>query len=346
MSTARERIGSVVYAMDLLGDSPGADPVNEILRAVRVRSTVYCRSLMRAPWGFGVQAHGNPAFHVVTEGHCWLDVEGEARQTPLSAGDLVILPAGPRHWMRDAADTPAAELTEILAEREMDDLHRLHYGGAGARTTLLCGGFGLEGGATQPILHALPTVVRIRGVADRPAPLVAATIAQIITETASDAPGSEQVLCRLADTLLTVALRAALSDLDEADHAGVLALRDTAIASAIHLIHRHPERAWTIADLAAEVALSRSAFAARFRKLVGESPQRYITRTRLAHAATLLHNSDAPLTEIAARAGYQTEFSFSKAFKRTFGAPPGAYRVRPRLVDGLTPVPDELVLPR
>ena len=332
--------------MDLLGNFDSADPVNEILRAVRVRSTVYCRSLMRAPWGFGVQAHGNPAFHVITEGHCWLDVAGQARQTPLSAGDLVILPAGPRHSMRDAADTPAAELTDILAERPMDDLHRLHYGGAGARTTLLCGGFGLEGGAAHPILRALPTVVHVRGVADRPAPLVASTIAQIITETASDAPGSEQVLCRLADTLLTLALRAALSDLDEADHAGVLALRDTAIASAIQLIHRQPERAWTIADLAAEVSLSRSAFAARFRELVGESPQRYITRTRLAHAATLLHNSDAPLAEIAARAGYQTEFSFSKAFKRTFGAPPGAYRGRPRVVDGLTPVPDDLVLPR
>ena len=332
--------------MDLIASYATADPVSEILRAVRVRSTVYCRSLMRAPWGFGVQAHGNPAFHLVTEGRCWLEVDGEPRQTQLAAGDLVILPAGPRHWMRDAADTPADELTQILAERQLDDLYRLHYGGSGARTTLLCGGFGLEGGAAPPILGALPMVVHVRGVADRPAPLVASIIAQIITETASDVPGSEQVLCRLADTLLILTLRSALSDLDEGGHVGVLALRDTAIASAIQLIHQNPEQAWTIAALAAKVSLSRSAFAERFRKLVGESPQRYITRTRLAHAATLLHNSDAPLAEIAARAGYQTEFSFSKAFRRSFGAPPGAYRRRPRIVDGLAPMPDELMLPR
>jgi hypothetical protein len=218
---------------------------------------------MRVPWGFGVQAHGDPAFHVVTEGRCWLELDGVAQQTPLYAGDLVILPAGPRHWMRDAADTPAAELSRSSPSDRWGDVRRLHYGGAGARTTLLSGGIGLEGGAAQPILRALQILVHIRGVADRPAPLVAGTIAQIIAETASDAPGSEQVLCRLADTLLTLALRSALSNLDEADHAGVRALRDTAIVLAIQLILRQPERAWTIVDLAAEVALRPNSRSAR-----------------------------------------------------------------------------------
>jgi transcriptional regulator GlxA family with amidase domain len=77
------------------------------------------------------------------------------------------------------------------------------------------------------------------------------------------------------------------------------------------------------------VSLSRSAFSARFRELVGESPLRYLTRTRLVHAAGLLHTSDAPLAQIAARVGYGTEFSFGKAFKRTFGIAPGVYRRHP-----------------
>jgi AraC-like DNA-binding protein len=96
------------------------------------------------------------------------------------------------------------------------------------------------------------------------------------------------------------------------------------------------ERAWTVGLIASEVALSRSAFAARFREFVGESPKRYITRMRLGHAASLLSKTDAPLAEIATVAGYATEFSFSKAFKRTFGVAPGAYRGAPNGVPALT----------
>lgn len=142
----------------------------------------------------------------------------------------------------------------------------------------------------------------------------------------ADAPGAEEVVARLADALLTQALRGALNELQSSDGAGLLAYRDRQIAAAIRLIHGQPERGWTVGELAREVALSRSTFSARFRQLVGESPLRYLTRTRLAHAATLLRTTDCSLAEIAARAGYATEFSFGKAFKRTFGIAPGAYR--------------------
>jgi hypothetical protein len=101
--------------MDLLNDFNPADPISQVLRVIRIRSTVYCRSDMGAPWGFGVRAHGNPAFHVVTSGGGWLQVEGEPAQLALAAGDLVVLPAGPRHWMRDDPATPATELEDILA---------------------------------------------------------------------------------------------------------------------------------------------------------------------------------------------------------------------------------------
>ena len=70
--------------MDLLSEFEASDPVSEVLRAVRIRSTVYCRSVMGAPWGFGVTAHGNPAFHVVTTGTCWLEVDGSPDQIPLT----------------------------------------------------------------------------------------------------------------------------------------------------------------------------------------------------------------------------------------------------------------------
>ena len=325
--------------MELLNDFDPADPISRVLRVVRIRSTVWCRSLLGAPWGFGVQAHGNPAFHIVTSGRCWLEVHGEPGQRALSAGDLVVLPAGRRHWMRDDPATPATELEEILASTPRDEHRRLRHGGRGARTGLLCGGFALEGGSAHPMLRALPAAVHIRGAVGRPVPWLAATLALITAGTSSDAPGAEEVVARLADALLTQALRAALAELESANGAGVLALRDPQIAAAIELIHRQPEHAWTVGDLAARAALSRSAFSARFRELVGESPRSYITRARLAHAARLLHTTDASLAQIAARAGYGTEFSLSKAFKRTFGVAPGAYRGQPNQVPGLSPAP-------
>jgi AraC-like DNA-binding protein len=330
--------------MDLLSDFEAPDPVSEVLRAVRIRSTVYCRSVMGAPWGFGVTGHGNPAFHVVTTGTCWLEVDGEPDQIPLAAGDLVLLPTGRRHWLRDDPATSAAELEELLAATPPDEHRRLRYGGGGSRTGLLCGGFSLQGGAAHPILRILPATVLIRGVDGHPVPWLAATLALLSAETASAAPGAEEIVGRLADALLAQALRVALAELQASDGAGVLALRDPQLATAIGLIHHRPDHAWTVGELAGEVALSRSAFSARFRRLVGESPQRYITRTRLAHAAALLHQTDAPLAEIALKIGYGSEFSFAKAFKRAFGIAPGTYRGQPHSVPGLGRGPDTAML--
>jgi AraC family transcriptional regulator, alkane utilization regulator len=332
--------------VELLSDFDASDPISQVLRLLRIRSTVYCRSLMGAPWGFGVEAHGNPAFHIVTAGGCWLEVDGEPEQILVEAGELVILPTGRRHWMRDDPGSPATELEEILADTPLDEHRRLHYGGAGPRTGLLCGGFALDGGRAHPILRALPPVLRIGAVDGRPLPRLAATLELLNAEFASDAPGSGEVISRLAETLLAQALRVALVELESSDGGAVRALRDPQIAAAIALIHRQPEQAWAVGELASEVALSRSAFASRFRQLVGESPKRYITRARLAHAATLLDKTHAPLAEIAMRAGYASEFSFGKAFKRTFGVAPGAYRGEPNEVPGLSPPPEASSLAR
>ena len=324
--------------MKTLNDFGATDRVTQLLRGVHVRSTVYCRSAMRAPWGFGVEAHGNPAFHVVTSGCCWLEIADEPEQSRLHAGDLVVLPGGPRHWLRDDPITPATELEDILATTPLDVHRRLRYGrggSPGAETGLLCGGFALDGGVPDLLLRALPIRLLIRGSGGRPVPWLASTLSMLSAETESNAPGAEEFVTRLADVVLTQALRVALIDLAAVDEGRVRALGDPQIGQAVALIHDHPERPWTVGELAGEVALSRSELAARFRDLMGESPLRYLTRTRLAHGAALLRTGDAPLAQIAGRTGYATAFSFGKAFKRAFGIAPGEYRGqtnrRPRL---------------
>jgi transcriptional regulator GlxA family with amidase domain len=123
--------------------------------------------------------------------------------------------------------------------------------------------------------------------------------------------------------VLAQALRIALASTD-GSHARIL--REPQIGTAVHLIHSQPEEAWTVERLAAEVGYSRSGFASRFRELVGESPMNYVIRTRLARAATLLEGTSLSIGQVARRAGYSSQASFARAFKRAFGVAPGAYR--------------------
>jgi AraC-like DNA-binding protein len=284
---------------------------------------------MHAPWGFGVRAHGNPSFHVVTRGGCWLEVEDDGGARELRAGDLVLLPRGPTHWVRDQPASPVEWLDDILASTPADGDGRLRYGGNGNRTELICGGFVLEGDGGNPILGELPKVIRVSGAESAPTPWVAASLDLVGAVTSSTAPGASAVLAKLADAMLTQALRLELADLAAADSRHVRALRDPQIARAVHLIHARPEEPWTVERLATEVGYSRSAFAARFRELVGESPMGYVTRARLAAAATLLERTGLSIGEVARRTGYSSQASFARAFKRAFGIGPGRYRRRP-----------------
>ena len=134
------------------------------------------------------------------------------------------------------------------------------------------------------------------------------------------------MITRLGDILVIQAIRAWMES-DPAAQAGWLgALQDPQIGRAITLIHRDPARHWTVASLAYELAMSRSAFAARFTALVGEPVMSYVTRWRMQLAAAALKDEDVTIGELADRLGYQSEAAFSRAFKRVMGMPPGAIR--------------------
>jgi AraC-like DNA-binding protein len=297
--------------VERLGRFVEGDGVTELLRAARVSSSLWCRSELGAPWGLAIQGRELPTFHVVASGACWLDVDGLAMRQ-LAGGDLVVLPHGDAHALRDDPATPVMLLDDLLADTPVDGGH-LRHGGGGARTELLCGAFSLDGRHTNPVLAALPRVVHVQATET-----VAWTLTMLGAELASPAPGSEAMTTRLTDVLVTHALRAALEESD--------AVRDSVVAPAVRLVNEHPERGWTLEELARSVALSRSAFSERFRRATGEAPMRYLSRVRLTRAAGYLRGSDATLGEIAAVCGYSSEFTFSRAFKRAFGVAPGRFR--------------------
>jgi AraC family transcriptional regulator, alkane utilization regulator len=309
--------------MEALAAFPTTDPVTELLRSVRVRSSMYCRSEMLAPWGFRVEARDTASFHLLTEGAAWLQVDGVGEPIRLAAGDLVILPTGRAHQLRDSLTSPAPLLDEILATHPVPN-GRLRYGGSGRRAALLCGGFAIEGQRVHPVLAGLPPLLHVRGRGGVPAPWLEDTLRLITAEMGTSYPGAETVVMRLTDVLLIQAIRGWVAGNGQA--ATLRGLADARIGRAIRLVHAHPEQDWTHARLAAAAALSPSAFSARFRELTGESPMRYLARTRLARAADYLRAGDDSLLAIAGRTGYESDVSLSKAFKRHFGVPPGSYR--------------------
>ena len=152
--------------------------------------------------------------------------------------------------------------------------------------------------------------------------------------------GGETVITRLADILVIQTLRSWLEQ-DPAAQTGWLgALQDQQIGRAISLINRDPSRPWTVASLATEVGMSRSAFVARFNELVREPPMHYLSRWRMHVAVTSVEGGGRLLGELAPRLGYQSEAAFSRAFKRFIGVSPGAARrsgdMPPRKVGALS----------
>ncbi len=312
------------------------DQLSDVLGSVRFQGVIFCRSELSAPWGFSVLGREFASFHLVTRGRCCLDVDGLTERIWLAEGDLVILPTGNAHTVRDAPSSPATRLEELIAGTGVDASGTLRSGGGGATTVLVCGGFHFEDPAANPLLASLPPIIHLRGrsrAADRWLDL---TLALLSDEAESDRPGAAMTMIRLADLLFIEAVRTYFSAPGTSKHGLAAALRDPRIATAIASMHRQPEAKWDLRRMAKQAAMSRAAFADRFKALVGESPIVYLTRCRMNKASGLLSSSHVPLSQVAARSGYDSEASFGRAFKRATGKSPAAYRKK-RLASAARP---------
>lgn len=301
------------------------DTLTQLLTSLRVHSSIYCLSELRDPWGFRVEGRNVAKFHLILEGSAWLCID-DVEPLRMETGDMVILPHGHAHSMKDRPDSRVETLDRILIDHPVDDGGRMYYGGRGDLTRILCGGFSLNETAPEPILAMLPNIVHVDARGERVSPWIDATFQMLREEASQTLPGAKAVFAKIADVFLTQALRTFLAGTADAGLYPLEAMNDPAIAQAVHLIHTEPSHDWSVGQLAYQVGMSRSGFSDRFRQLTGESPMRYTTKVRLTRAAGYLATTDRSQSSIARECGYNSDASLSKAFKREFGMTPGEYR--------------------
>lgn len=303
-----------------------ADPLGEALHLLRMNSMFYSRSEIIPPFGVELPA-GSPflLFHVVISGQCWLEVKGREPQL-MQTGDFALVPHGDGHKLVSEIGVPTFNMYDLPRQKISERYELITNEGDGVPSSMICVAVRFDHPAAHQLIQLLPRFIYIPAWQSPHFEWIQSTLRLMAAEAKALRPGGETVITRLADIMVIQAIRSWIEQDPTAQTGWLGALQDKHIGNAILAIQKEPERAWSVATLAQEVAMSRSAFAARFKELVEETPMQYVTRWRMNVALTWLKEGDLSLSELAERLGYQSEAAFSRAFKRAMGVSPGIAR--------------------
>ncbi|KEF43320.1 MAG: hypothetical protein ER33_00825 [Cyanobium sp. CACIAM 14] len=324
------------------------DPLADLLRGLRFRSAVFYLVSGGEGWAASAPVAGELAevllpgvehvmeYHFVVRGRAWAVLEGQD-PVPLAEGEAVVFPQGDAHVItsRPGLRPAPADPAWYRATREVPKPLPIHLRGLteitpgdldpDADTVLACGFLGCDLRPFNPLISSLPRLLPVPagGAGEALRPLLTQAMAAVEAGQA----GASAALDRLGELLLVEAVRGYLSALPEQAMAGWLAaLRDGPLARALTALHADPAREWSVEALAAEAALSRSAFHERFTAVVGVPPMQYLTHWRLQEASRRLLETDDSVTAVALEVGYGSEAAFSRAFRRLTGSPPAQWR--------------------
>jgi len=316
------------------------DALSDVLKSIRLEGALYLNAEFTAPWCIRGEC-GLPSvrrrladaehvvfFHFVTEGRCKVRLSNGGGETlTASAGDLILIPQDDRHLLGSDVAIAPLEGDSLFAEGGANaEIVQLRHGGGGATTRFVCGYLACSRSVCRPLLEALPRALTIP-IGDGPASTLLRELLRVgVRESAALRPGAGSLLAKLSELMFVEALRRYVENLPPQGMGWLAGLRDLQVGRALALMHGEPGKAWTVDELAREVALSRSALAERFAELVGEPPMQYLTRWRLALAAQMLRAGREAVGRVAERSGYESDAAFNRAFKREFGMPPAAWR--------------------
>ncbi|MGH8234339.1 MAG: cupin domain-containing protein [Rhodanobacteraceae bacterium] len=310
------------------------DLLSDVLTLVRLTGALIFRVDMHGPWGIAANptlekyAPLLPAgtnhivsFHVVLEGTCWMR-HGSADWFAVGPGEAVVMAHGDQHDLADSPGRATTPFATMLNGRSVLELRHERFGtGSGESASFICGFLGCDRRAFEPLFRSLPSTFKFKLGSQ-----LDNIVRYAVADTLDDRPGSACLRVRFAELLFLEALRGYMESLPP-DATGWLAgLRDPLVGRALRALHAQPCRSWSVDELAASIASSRSVLAERFRQIIGEPPMHYLTRLRMQLAARRLNESRHSIAYVADEVGYDSSAAFQRAFKRCFGLPPAAWR--------------------
>lgn len=291
------------------------NPVPALLTSASIGPAAATAFAMPAGWRVRRQEQGRPFFCALLQGSVRLEVGGRA---PLlvSAGDFVLIPAAFDFTASSSTAEPPVG-ADTTPHEVGPGLFRLGDPSAESEVRMLIG-YGSFGSTDAGLLVSLlPSLILVRG-----EPRLTTLIQLAVEESRAERPVRDVILARLMEVLFIEMLRVS----GPQGASGMLrGLADERVATAIRRIHDEPTAAWTVERLAKASAVSRSSFFDRFRRTVGMAPMEYLLHWRMVLAKQLLEGGPAPIAEVARRVGYGSASTFSTAFTRHVGAPPGLY---------------------
>ena len=301
------------------------DVLTDVLDNLLFHANFYFRTDLTLPWGIYVPPEKHVArFHIVTRGHGWIRVDGQATSVPIANGDLVIVPHGAGHTIADDPSTSPQALDDVLSEVSYTGVGPLVYGDGGPSTGLVCGEFSFDD-AIHPLFTGLPPLLHITANANRDKMWLDSTLRLISHEALAEQLGSLAIINRLAEIIFIQVVRSSANAL-ESEIPFLAALADPQLNRALSAIHHQPSAQWSVEKLGHVAGMSRSSFSNRFSELIRMTPHQYLTLVRMQHASRTLAKTDKPIIAVALSTGYKSEAAFSTAFKRHFGIRPGEYR--------------------
>ena len=292
------------------------DPLAEVVTLLQPGARFSKLVLGASPWRVSRSDAGQPFYCVILEGACRMVIDGH-EPIELVSGDFVLIPAAYGVAMSSHVPPPPGIQT-LLPIALGNNEFRIGEPDSAVDSRMMVGHCSFGSPDASLLVSLLPQLVHVRG-EER-----LATLVQLVRdESREQRPAREVVLSRLLEVLLIEALRSTAET--TASPGLVRGLSDCRLAAAIRGMHEHPTRAWTVAELAKEAALSRSTFFERFNRAVGVAPMEYLLTWRMALAKDLLRRNEGRVAEVAQRVGYSSASTFSVAFTRHVGRPPSQY---------------------
>jgi AraC-like DNA-binding protein len=313
------------YMTDRPVFEPRMDPLSEVFGTMRIQEARYRRVEATAPWGFRYSGDKGPRirFGLVIRGSALLRFKDQRRTISLSSGDLFIFILSDEPFT--LLDHPRSAVIDYSELRKLEVDGVIHYGGGGPLTTLVSGSFGMSAFGAPLISTILPRYLHLRLEQNR-SHAFQSVLDLLAAETAQPGIASSRLISCLYESLFVFAIRAYASSSAAPPKGWLAAMSDKHLSKAIQAMHSSLDRSWSVASLAREARMSRSAFALKFRTVLGQTPLEYLTRWRMYKAGAMIRSNNKSFAEVASAIGYGSESSFSRVFRREMGEAPREYR--------------------